>query len=673
VQLLKRLRGGLRFFSHRGAESRRSSLPASFDKALRGAGFPFEQWFRNSGRALSVGVHDQFLPDIRARYASLAEATVSAADEVLEHRFNLLGSGPYVPVDENGQPDASGYRPIDWYLDPVRGLRLPRGVRHTEWNLEKMRPGNADIKYPWELARCQHWPVLAQAWRLTGSASYATEIRHQLDDFRAANPVGVGVNWTCTMDVALRAANWAIGLQMVRDCPALDESFWRRAYEGLYDHGMFIFANLEDKYEVTSNHFLSNVVGLYYVATVFQALEAGKFWEQFCRLALEREMVVQVLADGADYESSVPYHRLVAELFLGACRLADWRGEPLSAAYRTKLVRMVDFLAGVLRPDGLMPQIGDADDGRLHILTRYGTWNPQDPRHLFAPAALTLGESRWLKHCGPDGGWEAAWWGFDIRATEFYDGAPPDHATLYRDAGLAIARKGGTYLAVTNGIVGTKGFGNHKHNDQLGFELHLDGQPLFVDPGSFVYTCDPAARNLFRGTGYHNTVMVDGTEQNELRPEWLFRLFETSHAEHLTFDAGAKTIQYRGRHMGYRRLSDPLVHERSFRLAMDAITLTIVDRFEGEGVHRLSWHFHLAPGVQVDLRSDREALLAAGARQYRMTAPGGLKGKTAAAWYSPSYGVRLECAALEWEAHIDTGASSTFEFLVEPVSGAVGT
>ena len=29
-------------------------------------------------------------------------------------------------------------------------------------------------------------------------------------------------------------------------------------------------------------------------------------------------MQVQVLADGADYESSVPYHRLVTELFLGA-------------------------------------------------------------------------------------------------------------------------------------------------------------------------------------------------------------------------------------------------------------------------------------------------------------------------------------------------------------------
>ena len=34
-------------------------------------------------------------------------------------------------------------------------------------------------------------------------------------------------------------------------------------------------------------------------------------------------MRVQVLPDGADYESSVPYHRLVAELFLAGDRLAQ--------------------------------------------------------------------------------------------------------------------------------------------------------------------------------------------------------------------------------------------------------------------------------------------------------------------------------------------------------------
>ena len=62
------------------------------------------------------------------------------------------------------------------------------------------------------------------------------------------------------------------------------------------------------------------------------------------------------------------------------------------------------------------------------------------------------------------------------------------------------------------------GFGNHKHNDLLGFEYHVAGVPVIVDPGSYVYTSDPDARNLFRSTRSHNTLSVDGQEQNEFKP-----------------------------------------------------------------------------------------------------------------------------------------------------------
>ena len=123
-------------------------------------------------------------------------------------------------------------------------------------------------------------------------------------------------------------------------------------------------------------------------------------------------MRVQVLLDGADYESSVPYHRLVTELFLGATRLADYRNTPLPPTIRDRLPAMMEFLAAVQRPDGLMPQVGDADDGRLHILSGYGTWQPQDARHLFGPAAGVFQRPEWMANGGEWGDWEAAWWGF---------------------------------------------------------------------------------------------------------------------------------------------------------------------------------------------------------------------------------------------------------------------
>jgi hypothetical protein len=367
---------------------------------------------------------------LKAAMPDHAAALVAAADRAVRHEFNLLGSGPFVPLDPD-RAAVDGYQPIDWYLDPVRGLRFPRGVHHKAWKLYEMRPGNADVKYPWELARCQHWVTLGQAYRLTGDERYAREIANQLGDFVAANPVGVGINWTCTMDVGLRTVSWVIALDLVRDS-ALDEEFWVRAAEALFDHGLFIKGNLENTYEVTSNHFLSNVVGLWFLAGMFDDLDAGAEWEAFARTSLEQEIDVQVLPDGADFESSVPYHRLVAELFMGSSRLGDFRGWPLSDHYRSRVRDMAAYLADVTRPDGLMPQSGDADDGRLHVFGGLGTATPQDGRHLLGPAAAMCERPEWAVIAGADGSWEAAWWGQPL--------APAPHKGVPYEAGGVMCR-----------------------------------------------------------------------------------------------------------------------------------------------------------------------------------------------------------------------------------------
>jgi uncharacterized heparinase superfamily protein len=604
------------------------------------------------GSADDVWRADEFAGDVRA--------TVRAADRVLRHEFDLLGSGPFVPVDPD-RPRQDGYTPIDWYLDPVRKLRFPRGVPHKDWKLYEMRPENADVKYPWELARCQHWAVLGQAFTLTGDERYAREIANELDDFVEANPVGVGINFTCTMDVAIRAVNWALGLQMIRRSAALDSRFWRRAYRALYDTGVFTRNNLENTYEVTSNHFLSNVVGLWFLGAVFADLPVGAAWQAFARESLEREIDVQVLPDGADFESSAPYHRLVAELFLGSLRLADFLEQPLSRHYRERVRDMIAYLATVQRPDGLMPQVGDADDGRLHVFGGFGTASPQDSRHLFGPASAMFEQPAWAALAGDGGRWEAAWWGLTM---------PPPAASraaarLCPDAGIAVMRgESSTYLLVTNGIVGTKGFGNHKHNDQLSFEYHPHGTPLIVDPGSYVYTSNFAARNLFRSTAYHNTLMIDGVEQNDTRPEWIFRMFESARAEHVSFTDGDIEAEYVGRHHGYERLDAPVTHQRTFRMDKTSGRLRIIDRVDGTGSHEIRWHFHLAPDVVARVVDERSVTLRTGDEEWVLQWSGDLRPVVAPAKYSPSYGVERPCSAVDLSTTIELLGKQEWEFVI---------
>ena len=623
--------------------------PRTWADEVAKAGTTADEWTARRRRrsALPVNVGDAAVDWMRRECDAQVTGTIAAASRVLRHEFDLLGSGPYRPDDPDRSPAEDGYRPIDWYLDPVSGLRFPQGVPLGDWNFDAMRPGRADIKLPWELSRCQHWPLLGQAYRLSGDDRFAVEIANQLRDFVAANPIGTAVNWSCTMDVALRAANWAIGLELVKASPALTSEFWRDAYVALFEHGAFIETHLENTYEVTSNHFLSNIVGLLYVAAVFDDLPCGAVWNRRCRQWLAEEIDVQVLADGADYESSVPYHRLVTELFLGAARLADYAADPLPQNILDRLPAMIEFLAAVLRPDGLMPQIGDADDGRLHVLSGYGTWRPQDARHLFGPAAAMFRRADWAALGGESGRWEAVWWGLDPLEPAV---SSPELRADFRHfpmAGLTVMRRGRHYLLVTNGRVGTAGFGNHKHNDLLGFEYHVDGIPIFVDAGSYVYTSDPEARNLFRGTRSHNTMSVDGEEQNELRPEWLFRMFERANPEHLELRHKGEWLRYRGRHYGYAQLSQPVVVERTFALSIPDGRLTITDVLKGEGRHRLDWHFHFAPNVGVTLVTDDRIEIRTAGVALGMRLPCAVHAVVAPAWYSPSYGVREPCLGVD--------------------------
>ena len=637
--------------------------PPSLAEELAGLGSNTTAWLAARPRSgtLYSTLSSETISALATQYPAQAASIVVAAERVIKHEFDLLGSGPFVPVDP-GREARGLYRPIDWYLDPVQNLRFPERVPHREWNLLEMRPGLADVKFPWEIRRCQHWLPLAQAFRLTGDARYATEVFDQHDDFMAANPVGLGVNWTCTMDVAIGAFNWAIAVDLIHATRSANADRVASLYSSIFDHGYFIERNLENNYEVTSNHFLSNVVGLFGVAMLFSDLPSGRRWIARCREWLEQEIKVQVLDDGADYESSVPYHRLVAELFLSGARLAQLGGHPLSAEYLAKLRLMFVFLDAVLRPDGRVPQIGDADDGRVHIFSNYGRWEPQDARHLLAPAAAMFNEPRWWRADDDWAGWEAAWWGVTPPSTS--QTLRPPLARLFPDAGLAVVKDDRQYLLVSNGKVGTNGFGNHKHNDLLSFEFHDRGRPLIVDPGSFVYTSNPEARNRFRSTRAHNTVVVDNEEQNEFKAEWLFRMFEKARPEHLKFETGDATIVYHGRHDGYQRLSGAVIHERRFELDRSTGTLKIDDALEGSGSHSLLWSFHCAPGVAVST-SPRGTILAAGSDHWLLRAGSAMTPAIGEDLYSPSFGVALPTVVVSYTVTANLARESQWQFVLE--------
>jgi uncharacterized heparinase superfamily protein len=297
----------------------------------------------------------------------------------------------------------------------------------------------------------------------------------------------------------------------------------------------------------------------------------------------------QVRADGCDHEASTSYHRLVTELFLRATEAASALGHSFPDWYRERLERMTGFIRDYTRPDGLAPLIGDADDGRFLPLGDYAR-DPRDHRGLAAEPGTT--------------------------------------SAAYPDGGYYVLRNGDVFLIVRCGDTGLYGLGGHSHNDQLAFELCAGDQPLVVDPGAYLYTADPVARNEFRSTSFHATLRVDGQEQNELGSDYLFHMPDRTRAESLGFDERS----FEGRHHGFPGAP----HTRRIELADGGVVVT--DEVPGE--HDLEWTFPLMPGCSVEVSGER-----ATAMWDSMTLEIEARGLVFAVepgWYSPRYGIRVE-------------------------------
>jgi hypothetical protein len=517
------------------------------------------------------------------------------AEEILAHRFDLLGSGP----TELGAA-------IDWQCDFKSGRRWP-DVHISR--VPVVLGGGSDIKVPWELARCQHLPLLSAAHRLSGERRFLDELGAQLGSFIAANPVEFGAPWSCTMDVAIRATNWLAALCMAM--PAAAQAPWLEpALASLLLHCRFVRGHLEWA-PVRGNHYLSDVVGLLVACAPFSASAEGCEWARWASAELEQEMFHQVRADGCAHEASIPYHRLVCELFVCGTQAADALCPgSLSDGYRERLERMLAFTSDYTRPDGLAPQMGDADDGRFLPLGDYGA-DPRDHRHLYRQAGRP---------------WRAG----------------RGHAA-YPQGGWYVMRHEQLWAIVRCGDVGLGGIGGHAHNDQLSFELALGDQPLIVDPGSYLYTADPQARNEFRSTSAHSTLQIGGAEQNRLPSDQLFMLPGETSALCLRFETDGPRALFEGEHTGFRELGRPLRHRRELRFDGETGSLEIIDTVYGAQGLELLWSFPLAPCDALAERSCATARFT-DARLQIEADEASLSVERAS--LAPSYGVRIDVPRL---------------------------
>ena len=394
----------------------------------------------------------------------LNRAYVHAIKNYMDHKFDLLGSGwinvGYATTPRGIEnivfsqqveitPDQEGdwlkgyinstnasisieiwrkikypYRPIDWQLDFKSGYRWKQ--KSHSFDINPLGPLGTDIKVPWELARMQHLPQMA-LYSIACNHNDSEidpnllqqEFHNQILDFIATNPPRYGVNWVCSMDVAIRAANWLIAYDLFYSAKVkFDTTFQEYFTCSIYEHGKHIVENLEWTTIARGNHYLANIVGLIFISSYLPNDPEINSWLAFSIQEYIKEVSRQFHTDGSNFEASTSYHRLSTQMIIyGAAVLSNlpqekqqalskldsslWKYKPSLDSNKIKFYNFrnhaqltpipdwlydrienaATFTNDITKPNGLVPMIGDNDSGYFtkllpnYLLSNNKEWN----------------------------------------------------------------------------------------------------------------------------------------------------------------------------------------------------------------------------------------------------------------------------------------------------------
>ena len=572
---------------------------------------------------------NKFLSQITKHFPADCDRAINVARNAARNRFDLLGSG----LIDLGMH-------IDWLTDFKSGKSWER----RDYRLQKLvnLNDNSDVKIPWELSRCNHFLPMALAHAISGDELYAVAFANQVISWSEQNEYLQTVNWSCPMDTAIRCMNWLVAYQIFSQKHEFNQEFTTYLTVELYKGGKSIFENLERAGDGhNTNHYLTNLLGLLYLGEFFRATTRSNSWRAFAISEMESEMQAQVDADGIDYESSLPYHGLVTEMILLAQQLSTRSDFAFSSEYCRKLSRMVEHLARFSDKDGLVENFGDNDDGRVFKMF----WRtPRDYRDVLSVGAATLADCALPEVFDTP---ERICCTHDISRQSNETRVEWESVHL-ADSGICQLRSKDLTLNFFANPIGTAGLGNHKHNDLLSFTLHFQGAPVFVDPGSYVYTVNEEWRNQFRSTRSHNTVVVDGSEQNRMVGGLLFLLRSDGTPRLCEWKSNAEFDLAIADHDCYSRLDDPVVHRRSVYLCKLTQTILIRDELIGSAAHSVEFNFHVDDMkiemleqhlVQIKPKHSDSGLLFA-------NCDADSRFQIGTDWVSPSYGVKYPAMSI---------------------------
>jgi hypothetical protein len=483
--------------------------------------------------------------------------------------------------------------PIDWSRDYRSGISAPR-VFYGEIDYRDTALVG-DSKYTWELNRHQFMVPWALDYARTGDERHATAILSLILDWIAANPRYVGINWVSSLELALRVLSWGICFDLCRNSARVRAA--RSAIAASVAEQADFIRHTLSLYSSANNHLMGELVGLLAAAAFFPEARGSRTHAEFARARLAEEAARQTFADGVNREQAIYYHHYTLEYLLTAMALLKRTGHEVPGTLRALARRMLDFIDAMTDDQGDPFEVGDGDDGTatgLNLGTGVDVFESLlwSGWLLYEDDVLGAHAARIARSRGVDPGIDprnAYWYADAARRARL-----PREASVRRrsfpQGGYFVSRDGPRTLMFKAGPFGYPVIAAHAHCDQLSVGLKHGALTVLTDSGTCVYHGEERWRRFFRGTSAHNTVRVDGEDQAEYAGPFLW----SSHADGRMEVVRDEPDRFElwGMHDGYRRLPDPVRHERTVAYRRE-LGYRVTDLIVGSRPHlyELFWNF----------------------------------------------------------------------------------
>ena len=392
---------------------------------------------------------------------------------------------------------------------------------------------------------------LIEAFKHTKNKRYLVKGYEIIEDWAASNPFGNALNPMAWHDeaTARRLITWIAFSDEARTVLSPEKLAF--LFTHIREHAEIL--STEEFYTKNTNHGMFQDQALIIYSDYFSFVEgscrlktlACSRLKEYCEVILSRE--------GVHLEHSPSYHMLTAGKLLIYSRYFQSQGDPFGNYLFEKYQQASTYATHIIKPDGLLPQIGDTP--RMKPVNRLWKENP----------------------------------GYQYARTRGREGeAPEDNNMVFPEAGYAIFRDSWTQKEYGTYVLFTAAYHTnfHKHSDDLNLWIYARGGDILVESGFNGYNKDALADYCYSSFA-HNVLIVDD--------EGLPRIDRKKTATRITdytLTPGKPSVT--GINERYRGVK----HTRTVEYDKANQTIRVGDRILSAVEHKYQLLWHLAPDIQ---------------------------------------------------------------------------